>query len=163
LLGIARRKAGAETTCPHCDGAILVPAADTAEDNRTQLDDIDALLGAPVVAPSSVAAVAAPPTAPPPVPRSRPKSAAPPLPLPEVEQPLFERDLESVLGMSHHPVNEATREQPRAATTSGRDALSLGSDPSYLVLSPQKATALAVIVVVLLALSFTAGFLIASR
>jgi hypothetical protein len=81
----------------------------------------------------------------------------------EGEQPLFERDLDSVLGMSHPGANETAPDQSKVAATAGRDALSLGSDPSYLVLSPQKATALAVIVVVLLALSFTAGFLIASR
>ena len=34
LLGIARRKAGTETKCPHCEGTILVPAEDAAEDNR---------------------------------------------------------------------------------------------------------------------------------
>ena len=34
LLGIARRKAGTETKCPHCEGMILVPAEDAAEDNR---------------------------------------------------------------------------------------------------------------------------------
>ena len=47
--------------------------------------------------------------------------------------------------------------------TSGMDAKSLGSEPGHIVLSTQKATVLGVAVVVLLALSFAAGFLIASR
>jgi hypothetical protein len=42
------------------------------------------------------------------------------------------------------------------------DAMSLGSERTQIVLSVQKATAMVVIAVVLIALSFATGFLLAS-
>ena len=160
LLGIARRKAGTETKCPHCGATIVVPTGDESDDERTHLDDIDELINPANVEPASAAAPAvATRPAPPSMPRAQPRQAAEPVP--GEERPLFERDLDSVLGAQAALGAEAPK--PRPATTAGKDAMSLGSEQSQLVLSSQKATALVVIVVVLLALSFTAGFLIASR
>ena len=45
LLGIARRKAGTETNCPHCGYAITVPVPDDARDDgesAANMDEIDA-------------------------------------------------------------------------------------------------------------------------
>jgi len=141
----------------------MVPADGEGDDERTHLDDIDELINPVSIAPAPAAAPAvATRAAPPPVPRAVPRSAAEPLPLPEDERPLFERDLDAVLG-THGPVPGADAAKPRSATTAGLDAMSLEPERNHLVISSQKATALVVIVVVLLALSFAAGFLIASR
>ncbi len=43
------------------------------------------------------------------------------------------------------------------------DAMSLGSEHGHVVLSSQKATALVVAVVVLLALAFAAGYLVGAK
>jgi DNA-directed RNA polymerase subunit RPC12/RpoP len=164
LLGIARRKAGSETTCPHCGATIVVPKGDESDDERTQFDDIDDLIN-PAAAPPAQAsspAVATRP-APPPVPRAMAKPVAEPIPLPADERPLFERDVDAVLGATNHPPGGADSAKPKSVTTAGMDAMSLGPDPNHLVISSQKATALVVAVVVLLALAFGAGFLIASR
>jgi hypothetical protein len=195
LLGIARRKAGSETTCPHCGATLLVPRPVDDEDERGNLDDIDELLkpiAAPAVAPAEaptpaaaapvVVARAASPPQPsasrpatvPTVPRpatqpapALPKAAPPPIPrpapLPPEERPLFERDVDAVLGIASASANGADSGKPRPQATSGMDAMSLGGEKTNLVLTPQKATALIVVVVLLLALAFTAGFLIASR
>jgi phage FluMu protein Com len=47
LLGIATRKAGMQTTCPHCGNSITVPvpAPSEAKTERVNVDDLDELLG----------------------------------------------------------------------------------------------------------------------
>lgn len=75
LLGIATRKAGTETTCPHCGYTITVPVPQE-EDGRTErinLDDVGALLGdgRTEVVPQGVAAPAAAP------PAEKPRAEAP--------------------------------------------------------------------------------------
>jgi hypothetical protein len=188
LLGIARRKAGTETTCPHCGGTITVPMPDRPDD-RTELAEIDALVNPasaapaplpaplPVPAPASASAVATRPAAPPPSASSAPPAprpvAPPPKPaptppvsdptsLPESERPLFERDVDAVLGIQHKLDDELETAKPKPKTTAGMDAMSLGSEPGAIVLSSQTATALVVGVLLLLALAFAAGFLIGS-
>ncbi|HEV3383571.1 MAG TPA: hypothetical protein VG097_02085, partial [Gemmata sp.] len=42
LLGIARRKAGSETTCPHCGYTLTVPDDPTGD--TTEMEDLDDLL-----------------------------------------------------------------------------------------------------------------------
>jgi len=199
LLGIARRKAGSETTCPHCGYTITVPDLndDVPDDDlvaRTELDDIDAILNPAAARTHEPATVPIPPPPPPsparpaeparaerprpapvPPPRqvpmsapTRPVSTAPTpkvaAPLPPGERPLFERDVDSVLGVSNKSPDRPEPAKPAQRPTSGMDAGSLGtSDGGQLVLSSQKATVLAVAVVMLLALSFAAGFLLASR
>lgn len=159
LLGIARRKAGSETKCPHCGAAIMVPSSEEADEERTHLDDIDELINPLSAAPAP--AIATRP-APPSMPRAVPRPVSEPLPLTEEERPLFERDLDSVLG-APGSVPGADVAKPRPASAAGMDAMSLEPERNHLVISSQKATALVVIVVILLALSFAAGFLIASR
>ena len=169
LLGIARRKAGSETKCPHCGASITVPLPNDLDDDRTHLDDIDELINPAANAPGPVPApvVAAPAAvarpAPPPMPRTSPKSTnAEPMPLTDEERPLFERDVDAVLGTTSKP-GAADLAKARPVATSGLDSRSFGSDRGQVVLTSQKATALVVVVVVLLALAFGAGFLIASR
>jgi phage FluMu protein Com len=217
LLGIATRKAGTQTTCPHCGNAITVPIPheDDGKTERINLDDVDALLGKSMdgatVKESAVAAPPAPP-APPPVPQqqeaiepefeealslppslptpvkkaqpekaqspaakpqaappAKTKAAPPPVPKPTKpkkppdpdDPPLFEGDVDDILGTTHTPEEEERQKPP---PTSGMDAMSLGDSPSrQITLSSGTATLLMAAVVVLLALSFAAGYLIAPK
>jgi phage FluMu protein Com len=183
LLGIATRKAGTETTCPHCGYTITVPVPqdDDVQTERVNLDDVDRALGnstTEVVAKSAVAAPAAPPTAPvaEKSPESRPAPVspspaakvhpaaapapkkAPPAPAPAhpEERPLFEQDVDDILGRSTEP-EEPQREKP--PPVSGMDAMNLSEPPHQIVISAQKATLLMILVVVLMAISFVAGML----
>lgn len=202
LLGIATRKAGTDTTCPHCGFALTVPTP-TEEEARTErinMEDVDELLGhgatervsepaTQVVppAPPLVPAVSPrlPPDAtraekprpakvtPPPVPKAqsaiRPaqpgaRPAPPPVPKapaanpPFDEPPLFEGDMDELLGKTAPPPS-AERKAP--TPTSGTDALSLGDPPRVIVLSTAKAVLLLCGVVLLLALAFATGFFVA--
>jgi phage FluMu protein Com len=195
LLGIARRKAGTETTCPHCGYAISVPEADdkTELQAAANMDEIDSLLNPesatvadsspppppptapradrprpapsgiekPITAPAVRPAPATPKTSP--TPAAVPAPATAPKPHPSGERPLFERDVDAVLGAGNRPLKSAPDTRPKLPATSGMDANNLGPEPGQIVLSRQTAAALAVAVIVLLALSFAAGFLIVSR
>ena len=163
LLGIARRKAGVETKCPHCGATIMVPQDDGGDEGRTEFDDLDDLVNPISERPAQTAApaVAARP-APPPVPRAA-RTAAEPFRLHPDERPLFERDVEAVLGVSNGSPGLTDSLKPKLPPTAGMDAMSLGSEQNQIVISAQRATALTVVVVVLMALSFGAGFIIASR
>src|SRR5262249_29376644 len=68
LLGIATRKAGTETTCPHCGYTITVPVPQEAEvrTERINLDDVEEMLGNGVTEAVQPSAVAAGQAAPPP-------------------------------------------------------------------------------------------------
>jgi phage FluMu protein Com len=215
LLGIATRKAGMQTTCPHCGNSITVPIPNEGDDGKTErmnLDDIDEMLGksgGATIRDSAVAAPPAPPAAPtvapPPVqdrrpeviepefedplslPRSQPapkkssapakpqappekaKVATPPLPKPTKPKkpidpnnpPLFEGNIEDILGPTVEP-EEEKREKPPA--TSGMDARSLGDQTSgHITLSSGTATLLMAAIVVLLGLAFAAGYLLAPK
>ncbi|MBP3954990.1 hypothetical protein J8F10_06805 [Gemmata sp. G18] len=196
LLGIATRKAGTETTCPHCGSAITVPAhsGDDAKTEHINLDDVDAMLGnvatermvkpatqmaqpgaaplsalpAPLptendteeteTAPPPIAKVSAAPAkarvAPPPVPKVPAKA----VPKASDDRPLFERDMDEILGLSDIPVE---LDQPKPARVTGADAMSLGEPPRAIVLTPQQATLLTGAVVVLLGVAFAAGYFLA--
>jgi phage FluMu protein Com len=180
LLGIARRKAGAQINCPQCTQTVTVPI----EDATVNVDDLDNLIN-PAASPNGVAepeeaaAVQPPPPAPAiPVTRSRsesPRSAGPavaakPAPRPKrvrkpgEEAPLFEQDdVDALLGVSK-PGETFDLDEPasQAKPVSGMDANSLDDGNGKVVLSSQKATLLVVAVVVLLGVAFAAGFLIAS-
>ncbi len=187
LLGIATRKAGTQTTCPHCGYSITVPVPneDDSKTERLSFDDVEAMLGREVTeigdpASASARPVASAPVAPPPAekPRSEPKSAAaalpvprprpapPPLPKPAPkpidpdDPPLFEADVDELLGAKAAPEEEARARPP---VVSGMDALSLGDPPRQVTMSAQKATLLMVAVVVLLALAFAAGMFLAPK
>jgi DNA-directed RNA polymerase subunit RPC12/RpoP len=161
LLGIARRKVGTETKCPHCGAGIMVPRDDEGVDDPTQFDDNDELINPVTTLPMKAAApvLATRPNAP----SRAARPAHEPIPFPPEERPLFERDVEAVLGAIHETPNGADAPKLKSAPTAGLDAMSLAPERSHIVLSAQLATALAVVVVVLMALSFGAGFLIASR
>ena len=185
LLGIATRKAGMETTCPHCGYTITVPVPQ--EDGRTErmnLDDVEAMLGKGATEvlqpPSAVAAPPAPlpvekpraeapkPPAPvypksaPPPPAPKAKPAPPPKPVssnPD-DPPLFERDMDEIFGNTAVPVDEDREKRPKV---SGMDALSLGEPSHQIVISAQKATLLMILVVVLLVIAFAAGYFLAPK
>jgi phage FluMu protein Com len=197
LLGIATRKAGMETTCPHCGYTITVPVPhEEGHTERMNLDDVEAALGqgaTEVVPPSAVAAPPAPPAAPlpPPVEKPRPEPqqplvqvfqkpaqvavakprtpATPPpppaAPKPAVpfdpnDPPLFERDMDEILGKTAAPAEEEREKKPKV---SGMDALSLGEPSHQIVISAQKATLLMIVVVVMLVMAFAAGYFLAPR
>ena len=183
LLGIATRKAGMETTCPHCGYTITVPLPQEDNDRteRLNFEDVEAALGRGV---TDVAAPAAGADAPgeqprPPDPPAPPKPPAVPKPIPpEIakpkppvpppakpkpvsndpnERPLFEKDMEDIFGKTAVPV-EPEKNKPKKV--SGMDALSLSEPTQNIVLSPQKATFLMIGAVVLMVLSFVAGYMV---
>lgn len=180
LLGIATRKAGMETICPHCGYTITVPlpleengrSDDDARTEQMNLADVEELLGnavTEVAAPPAVVAVPAAekprppvptfadPVAPPLAPKVR--AAPPPIPKPAKhssdDPPLFEGDMDAILGTTKPP-EEPERARPPAV--SGHDAMSLGEPARNIVISGPKATLLFVLVVVLMVLSFVAGY-----
>ena len=103
---------------------------------------------------------------PPPVPKApsaiRPQQPAAPKPAaqPADEPPLFEGDMDAILGKTAAPVEE---KRPRPAPTPGPDAMSLGEPPRMLVISAAKASLLMAGVAVLLALAFAAGYFLALK
>ena len=194
LLGIARRKAGSETTCPHCGYTLTVPDDPTGD--TTEMEDLDEIVnpltspapsthpasgerhksvdqpktktrepvsnghtnsptGSPIAsAPASTRPTKASTT-------SGSASSATVHPQPPSERPLFERNVDDVLG-THKPIDEPRAAKPKPAPISGMDALSLENDRSQIVLSVQKTTLLAIVVVILIGISFAAGYLLAS-
>ena len=100
-----------------------------------------------------------------PPPRPQPQAQPPRKPTPMRESPLLENDVDALLGM-HKPGTKFELDEaapPKKQPVSGFDALNLMDEPGGLHLSPQKATLLAVGVVVLLGIAFAAGYLIASN
>jgi|GEM_PF-1112219 len=190
LLGIATRKAGMDTICPHCGYEITVPvpSQDDPKTERLNLDDVDELMGNSASATVKESAVGAPSAPSPPqadnppveapkpaVPRvskppvpppAKPRSAPPPLPKKaskpanSEERPLFEGDLDEILGETAVPEEP---EDPKPPATSGMDAMSLEEPTRHIVLGPGKAVALLFAVVALMAISFAAGYFLAPR
>jgi hypothetical protein len=150
LLGIARRKAGSQTSCPQCGGTITVP---------TQEEPLDLT---PLLESENGAA----PVATAPKPKAAPKTTAPkPRRQPGEEPPLFEgEDFEALLGIKRKPEPlDLDGEPEKSSSAVGTDAMSLDEEVRPLVLSPQKATLLVAVVVVLLGVAFALGFLIAAK
>jgi phage FluMu protein Com len=202
LLGIATRKAGTQTRCPHCGYEITVPVPneDEGKTERMNLSDVEALLGRevtevsmaaaaprPVAAPVEAAPPRAPaaeeplslppePAPPPPkprpvppplpkaVPKSEPKLEPKPKPAPKPhdpdDPPLFEADVDELLGEAK---KERDDERERPPATSGMDAMSLSEPPRQITMSAQKAMLMLVGVVALLALAFAAGMYLAPK
>lgn len=163
LLGIATRKAGTDTTCPHCGQSITVPtpADDDAQTERISVDDIDALLGFGAterIGEPATQVVA--PEAPKPPPR---KAVPPPLPKPTPpasesnERPLFEGDMDAILGRSVAPEDA----EPLPASADRSEPLYLGDAPRVFVVGTAQAAFLIGAVVVLLGLAFAAGYFVA--
>jgi hypothetical protein len=164
LLGIARRKAGAETVCPQCGKTVTVPGPDDtppAESPALDLDDAPSVprMSGPAVSAAPPAAAAAPPAAAP-----RPAAKPQPRRQPEDDLPLFEgEDFDALLGVKPKPDPLDLDDRPAKQPVTGMDALSLEEEPRPLVLTPQRATLLVALVVVLLGVAFAAGFLIGSN
>lgn len=192
LLGIATRKAGTDTTCPHCGYTITVPYPDDAEKTeRVNLADVEALLKRPAAEPPVVdgaevtqksgvmtapppvqvhAKASAPNPAPVPSPASKPAAAKPKPPaLPKKprdpnESALFEGDIDELLGGAESPVLlERPVEQKPAPGGPGTDARSLGDPAQHVTLSSRAATLLMALVLVLLVLAFALGYYVAPR
>jgi hypothetical protein len=166
LLGIARRKAGTQTRCPFCGSAITVPNPFGNHSNESEELDELVNVGTPAMSPPLVPnrpAVAPAPSQPAAPVAARPTTPAtsPPKEA-NAEPPLFEHDLDAVLGPSLPALRPPPRPTPGPAPLPATDSARLNEEPRNLVLSPQKATALAVTVMLLIALSFVAGFLVAS-
>ncbi|MDY3559562.1 hypothetical protein R5W23_000556 [Gemmata sp. JC673] len=166
LLGIATRKAGTETTCPHCSAVVMVPEPIQrgGKTERLDLDDVDQLLGnvtERLTEPAAQVQVLEPPRVEPPRAAPAVPRAAKPAPVapaaPAAEQPLFENDFEQLFGNS-----SASREDDESLpAVSDRAATSHRTGPRMIVLSPQQATLLTCAAVVLMALAFGAGFFVA--
>jgi hypothetical protein len=72
--------------------------------------------------------------------------------------------VDALLGINSGTKFELDDEPGRQVkSASGMDAMSLGEEPKGIHLSPQKATLMAVAVLVLLGIAFAAGFLLASN
>ena len=150
LLGIARRKAGTEAICPHCGYTVTVP--EPPPEDRTEFAEFEPLGGpdVPVPAPQPAPPAAAPPPLP------RPAAQA------DGERPLFEKDLDAVLGGLNTAPNSTDDRKPKPPPTSRMEAMSLGPDHGQWVLTTQQVTFAAAGVFVLLILAFAAGVLIGS-
>jgi hypothetical protein len=180
LLAIARRKAGTETICPSCGYTVTVP--EDPDDNQNELVDLDEFLNsesaeAPPNANSppgrtdtsqSVAHQRA--HSPPPAPHLQPSSpvtaaqhaARQALAANAADRPSSAPAPNSPFSAERLLFDRQQDEKPKPSPTPGKNAASLDSDQSYIVLSAHKATVLAIAAVILLALSFAAGFLLAS-
>jgi hypothetical protein len=102
-----------------------------------------------------------------PKPKTAPKSASP-KPQPRRhhgdDPPLFEgEDFDALLGVKAKPEPLDLDAEPAKPQTGGMDAMSLEEEVRPLVLTPQRATLLVAVVVVLLGVAFALGFLIASK
>jgi hypothetical protein len=158
LLGIARRKAGTETVCPQCGKTVTVPGPDDTPPAGSPALDLDDGPALPRAAGPAVSA--APPAAAPQPPVARPQ----PRRHTADDPPLFEgEDFDALLGVKPRPEPLDLDDGPAKKPVTGMDAMSLEDEPRPLVLSPQKATLLVALVVVLLGVAFAAGFLIASN
>lgn len=146
MLGVARRKAGAQVRCPRCGRPATVPGGEESG----PFDDLDAPVSAPArPAPSGVGIVPAPAPA---------KPAA-------REQPLFEADdLDAILGVKRpEPAFELDDPADGPRPVSGADAGSLADGHGLLTLSRSGATALGAVMLVLLVLAFALGVLVGAR
>jgi hypothetical protein len=155
LLGIARRKAGHLTTCPQCGETITVPAQEEPLDLTPLLDSEN---GAAPVATAPIPRAAPKPAAPKPAPRPQPRRQ------PGEEPPLFEgEDFEALLGTRPRSAPLDLDDESARPAAGGTDATSLEEEVRPLVLTPQRATLLVAVVVVLLGVAFALGYLIAAK
>lgn len=169
LLGIATRKAGTETTCPHCGYAITVPHPEgDARAAPVNVDDVSELLRQPgargasePVDPGEVTQKSLTLVAPAPV--TKPRSAPPTRATGTESAPLFEGDLDALLGTSDAPVALDKSPDAKPPASPGTDARSLGDPKQHIVLSSRAATILMALVVAALALAFALGYYVAPR
>jgi hypothetical protein len=165
LLGIARRKAGMETTCPHCGYTLTVPEEDLA-DHQSDIEDLDELLNPMekqqpssnstehsthrshlAITAANLKALSKQTASCRQNSQSQGSEAAKSAgSYPAGEQEILIKDLDEVL--------------LPADGTLAKDTVSLSNQTGQIVLSVQRATALAIVAVVLIALAFAAGYLL---
>ena len=155
LLGVARRKAGAQVRCPRCGRPATVPGSEAGPFDG--LDDDSGPAGA--VEPA--------------VPAARPGWAsaarpagivADPGPRAAGDRPLFEaEDLDAILGVkpAAKPY-ELDDPSDGPGPVSGHDAGTLADD-GLITLTRTKATTVAVVMAVLLVVAFALGVLVGAR
>lgn len=173
LLGIARRKAGAQIQCPQCGETVTVPFEETESPPHDQtLRGLDDLLGPS--APGRNGSVLAPPepvliTQVEPAPAEPVRPPAPrviPKPVPKRATPredaLFEQSVDQLLGLARPDEALSLDDEKQAKPVAGMDAMSLDEGNGTIVLSSQRATMLAVAAALLMILAFVAGFAIRS-
>jgi len=139
LLGIARRKAGTVVRCPTCSGQVIVPSQDAVpaaeganggQQPVFEQSDFEELFGTAPATANEPAAI----------------SAAPPAPKPVVAPP-------GAWGTHAEPAFDVEKLEP-SPTVAPRVA------PPGFVLSPTKATILAVVIILALGVAFCAGVLV---
>jgi phage FluMu protein Com len=168
LLGIARRKAGAQIHCPQCGVSLVVPAQD--ETDRT-LEGLDDLLGPPPANGQSPHAAPMPAPEPAhsvlmtdersvvPAPPRVSMRSAPRKPTPR-EDALFEANVDELLGLANREGALDLGDDRPVKRVAGMDAMSLEERSGKIVLTSQKATLLVIAAAALMVLAFVAGFLI---
>ena len=167
LLGIARRKAGAMVSCPHCLLPVCVPEPGPDDDDDAV---VPAAASARLPSPPTPAMAPVPPLpfdTPPPVTRSAPVPAAktvapgpvapgariPASPPPPARPRIFEQsNIEEIL--RSEPDSPVLIPQPSAV------APAAAVPENVLVLSSSRATILSVLLALLLAIVFAAGVLV---
>jgi hypothetical protein len=153
LLGVARRKAGAQVRCPRCGRPATVPGGP----GSGPFDGLDDDPG-----PARAVEPAARPGW---VPSPQPAGAVAEHPArPAADRPLFEADdLDAILGVQPESRPFDLDDPPAGPKpVSGPDAATLPDD-GYLTLSRHRATALGVVMAVLLILAFALGVLVGAR
>lgn len=173
LLGIATRKAGTETTCPHCGNAIVVPVpSDDGKTERINVGDVGQLLGdgatervaEPATQVLDPAKPAVAKSSPPPLPKGAGAKVRPPAPKPAAppagtdERPLFEGDWDELFGQTAVPLES---DQPKRPAAGGAEGMSLAQPARPITLSAPVAVLLLCGVFVLMGLSFAAGYFVA--
>ncbi len=169
LLAIATRKAGLETTCPECSYPLTVPTPEEAEAQERQ--QAKQRRPTPIVHTPSLPRLPSAKTTRltrrevsgrssethAQVPRGTKPGRQPTSGHSSQwdDRPLFEKEIDELLGPSHALPRI---ERPAPTPTTGVDSHSLDDSPSHIVLTGATATLLTVGVVVLMVLSFIAGY-----
>ena len=124
LLGIATRKAGMETLCPHCGYTITVPVPQEQNDGPTErmnLEEVEELLGNAATEALSKSAVAEAPAAPP---------SPPVLELPWTDEPQPPAPVYSKPAVSPPPAPVASPPAATACSAGSESTPSTGPEAS---------------------------------
>lgn len=150
MLAIARRKVGTRVTCPECLAELIVPG-EPALTLAVGPPEPDASVTQPRVRVKNGATAKA--------------KANPPTPdsLPLFERPDFESLLNPVMQRERQKATETPAEPPaRVPVPLPTPAAAASPDPAGIVITPANLLMAAMVVVVLIALSFAAGYLLAA-
>ncbi len=186
MVGIARRKAGMDTTCPHCGYTVTVPEAETEAPNDSTREPVDLdefftdspeadVSEPPAASPETPAATertkaarlstphtsqepVRPPTSVVPKPhQDLPGGPRKPLPTSSAQKPTFTASDFALKDLAEQsPAQKAARLSPLFNPPAASPV------PGQIVLSVQKATLYGVLVVILLAVTFAGGYLLGS-